>query len=495
MTRLSGVSVGVVTVLALACQGTPTRNGGSTGGTDGEEGGSGGSTSTGGKGGGATGGKGGSPGTGGKGGSTGTGGDSGGTGGSGGSTGGAGGSTGGAGGSTGGAGGSGPMPTGHLFGSRSGKYPAGSIRPTGSQESLDAAVKAAYDKWKTAYVAQSCGGYVVKSTGEANQVTSSPALGIGMMITAMMAGHDPEAQKIFDGLLAVGRKFPSYLAGHGGLLCYAVVGPPATCARAMNCDSTVDGDLHFGFGLTLGNAQWGNAGAVKYGDEAGKTIPNIKMFDFTAAKLPLLGDWGSLPDEPPMWKTTSKPPNYMLGHFRAFGKQSGDMFWMEAVEAVQGSISTTISKYSAMTGLLPVILSMGTTPPAPTAKVISDENAGSYAGDAGAIPLLFAMDLIASGDMRTKASLAKITGWIKTSTGGDPSKIVDGYRLDGMPFGAKGTMAFVAPFGAGAIFDAANQAWVDAVWKLMAAAPSVDQNTDGINLLSMLVMSGNWWNP
>jgi hypothetical protein len=162
---------------------------------------------------------------------------------------------------------------------------------------------------------------------------------------------------------------------------------------------------------------------------------------------------------------------------------------------VQTSISTTVGKYSAMTGLLPVVLSMGTTPPAPTAKVISDTDAGSYAGDAGSIPLLFATDLIASGDMRTKAALDKINAWIKTSTGGDPAKIVDGYRLDGMPFGTKGTMAFVAPFGAAAIFDAGNQAWVDAIWKLMVAAPSSDQNTDSINLLSMLVMSGNWWNP
>src|SRR5688572_24589057 len=336
MTSLLRFSVGVVATLALACQGTPMKNGSGNTGGDGEEGGTGGSTSTGGK-----------SGTGGKGGATGTGGASGGAGGTGGSA-GAGGSAGGAGGSAGGAGGSagaggsGPMPTGHLFGSRSGKYPTGSIRPTGAQESLDAAVKAAYDKWKAAYVTQSCGGYVVKSTGETNQVTSSPALGLGMIITAMMAGHDPEAQKIYDGMLAVARKFPSYLAGHDGLLCYALVGPPMTCARAMACDSTVNGDLHFGFALTLAHAQWGSAGAAKYSDEANKTIPHIKMFDFTAAKLPLLGDWGSLPGEPVMWKTTTKVPNFMLGHFRAFGQHTKDMFWMEAIEAMQGKVSQIV---------------------------------------------------------------------------------------------------------------------------------------------------------
>jgi len=263
----------------------------------------------------------------------------------------------------------------------------------------------------------------------------------------------------------------------------------------MDCDSTVDGDMHFGFGLTLGNAQWGNAGVVKYGDEASKTIPHIKMFDFTAAKLPLLGDWGSLPGEPVMWKTTTKPPNYMLGHLRAFGKHSNDMFWMEAIEAIQNSINTTVTKYSPMTGLMPVILVMGTTPPAPTAKVISDTDAGSYAGEAGAFPLLLAMDLIAGGDMRTRTELAKITGWIKTSTGGDPSKIVDGYRLNGDPIGTKGTMAYVAPFATVSIFDAANQAWLDAAWKLMKEAPAAGQYADTANVLGMLLVSGNWWQP
>jgi len=475
MTKWPRVSVGVValSVLSLACAGSAGRHnpGGNTGGDDGEN--TGGSSSTGGK----------SGGTGGK--ASGTGGSTGG------STGSTGGSTGSTGGSTGSTGGSGPPPTGHLFGAHSGTYPMGSIRPTGSQDSLDAAVKAAYDKWKAAYVTSGCGGTVVKSTGEPNQVTSAPALGLGMIITAMMAGADADAQKLFDGMFAVGRKYPSYL-NHAGLLCYAVVGSGATCMNAKECDSTTDGDLDFGFALTLAAAQWGNGGAVKYGDEAGKTIPQIKMFDFSALKLPVLGDWATLAGEPPLWKTTTKPPYFMLGHFRVFGKQTNDTFWMEVTEAVQGSIA---SKANATTGLLPVILKSGTMLPGPDEKVISDTSAGSYFGDAGAIPLRLAADLIAGNDMRTRMLLAKITAWIKMATGGDPSKIVDGYRLDGTAFGPKGTPAFVGPFGAAAVFDSANQAWVDATWKLLVDAPAADQNTDGIRLLSMLVMSGNWWNP
>src|SRR5262249_45823037 len=110
----------------------------------------------------------------------------------------------------GGTGGSGPSTgaMGDQVGGRPPKDPAGAIKPTGDQGALDAAVKVAYDKWKAAYVAQACDGYVVKTAGA---TTTSAALGHGMIITAMMAGHDAQAQTIFDGLFAVGRKFPSIL--------------------------------------------------------------------------------------------------------------------------------------------------------------------------------------------------------------------------------------------------------------------------------------------
>ena len=107
--------------------------------------------------------------------------------------------------------------TGYKFGARPQQYPMGSIKPTGDQGALDAAVKAAYDKWKAAHVKPLCGGYVVKAArtpepAVSNPTTNSTALGNGMVITAMMAGHDPEAQTIFDGMFAVARKFPSILS-------------------------------------------------------------------------------------------------------------------------------------------------------------------------------------------------------------------------------------------------------------------------------------------
>jgi hypothetical protein len=53
----------------------------------------------------------------------------------------------------------------------------------------------------------------------------------------------------------------------------------------------------------------------------------------------------------------------------------------------------------------------------------------------------------------------------------------------------------VASFGAVAAFDGGNQAWLDAIWKMMSAAPTANQAADTTNLLSMLMVTGNWWQP
>jgi hypothetical protein len=408
-----------------------------------------------------------------------------------------------AGGSSGGTGGAPGNPAaGHQFGARPQKYPDGSIKPTGDQGALDAVIKGAYDKWKAAYVMAGCDGYIVKSGGA--DLTSSSALGTGMILTAMMAGHDPDAQKIFDGLFAVGRKFPSYLginppAKHGigprenntSLPAYAV---GAGCKAVSEGDSSVHGDLDFGFGLVLADKQWGSTGKVNYLAEAKKTISAIEKYDMSPLKTPLIGDWASLPGEG-MWTTVTKPPHFMVGHFRGFATASGNMYWMQAVDAVQTLIAEAQTKYSPMAGLFSQYLMGSKNLPGGNTVLPEDKNARDFFDEASSIPLRIAADYIASGDPRSKAALTKINDWIKGKTAGDPSKIVDGYRLDGTPIGTKGTMQYVAPFATLAIFDAANQAWLDSAWKLMAAAPPTNQLADTANLLGMLIVTGNWWQP
>jgi len=388
------------------------------------------------------------------------------------------------------------------FGARPLKYPAGSIRPTGEQSALDAAVRSAYDRWKANHVTTGCGGYYVKRKGDLGQVSSSSANATGMILAAFMAGHDPDAQKIYDGLLTVSRKFPSYLEHRGGNLSYAIVqNADGSCAwprdkkGANTGDSSVNGDLDFAFALLLGEQQWGRRGTTfDYGEEARKTIATIRQYDFNPdSRVPLIGDWASLPGEPVEWKTSGKTSNFMFGHFRAFARADQPAFWNDTVEKLQTLCATTVASHSATTGLLPLYLRYGTTPP--PGKMLGTKDAGHFVDEAGTIPFRLAADYLASGDGRTRAALVRMLDWVKGRTGGDPAKIVDGYRLDGAELATRGTPLFIAPFGSAAIFDGANQAWLDATWKLLASAPAGDQEVDTINLLNMILISGNWWQP
>jgi hypothetical protein len=487
----------------------PDEAPGGSGGKPSTGGSSGGNETGGSTGGGATGGSSGG-GSSASGGSTGTGGSaSGGSSGSGGAEGGAsGGSGGGAGGTTGGAPDANPA-MGYKFGARPQQYPAGSIKPTGTQGELDAAVKAAYDKWKAAYVKAECGGYIVKSPTSTeptrpNTASNSTAHGNGMVITAMMAGHDPEAQAIFDGMFVVARKYPSILshyvppkhgigprANNQYLLAYAFGN---NCAKVFDDHSEVNGDLIFAYALAVADKQWGSGGKVNYLDELKKTAAAIKQYDMSTLKTPLIGDWATLPFEG-MWTTVSKPHNYMLSIFRNFAKASGDMYWMQVVDVLQAGIVDVQTKYSPMTGLFPRYLIGSKNLPNATVLNGKDINSRDHFGDVGPLPLWLAADYIASGDMRTKVALTKINDWIKMKTGGNPAMIVDGYRLNGDNIGTKGTMAFVAPFAAIAAFDGGNQAWLDALWKMMAAAPTTSEIADTANVLGMLMVTGNWWQP
>jgi endo-1,4-beta-D-glucanase Y len=419
---------------------------------------------------------GGNPGTGGNG--------NGGSGGSGGSAGGGGGTGGG------GGGGMDPAPA-HGFGTHPMPYPGDVLKPTGDQKSLDNAVAQAYDQWKAKYVKQGCGGYYVLSGGGTGTDVGdevSEGQGYGMVITAIMAGHDPEAKTVFDGLYAFFKKFPSDT--HKNLMAWTVnVAGGCVVPPMAGADSATDGDLDIGFALLLADKQWPGSG---YADKAAQVIGDIKRGDIHGTTFePVLGDWATSDD--PQYNST-RPSDFMLDHFRAFAA-TGDPSWMQTIDAVYGLVDTMQKMYAPQTGLLPDFVVNTTTTPAPAmAKAFEGPDDGHYDYNSCRVPWRIATDYIVSHDMRAKTAAAKWTAWIKTHTGGDPSKIMDGYTLDGMKdTGQTGTSsAFSSPFGVSAMLGS-DQAWLDKIWTTRAV--NEDYFGDSITMLSMIVMSGNWWSP
>ncbi|MBI5506740.1 MAG: hypothetical protein HY899_18275 [Deltaproteobacteria bacterium] len=385
----------------------------------------------------------------------------------------------------------------HPFASHPISYAAASIAPSHlSQAQLDQAVTDFYDAWKQRYLTEACGAgrYVVLSSTRAGNLTVSEAHGYGMILTALMAGHDPQARQIFDGMVTYAREHPTTLHDH--LMAWY---QNKSCADADGADSASDGDLDIAFALLLADKQWGSCGAIDYHAEALQVLADIAggTLDATHA-IVLLGDWVAPGDA--TYADATRTSDFMPDHYRSFFDAGANPLWNTLRTSTYQIVDDMQTNFSPVTGLLPdfVVDALSTPAPAPAFFLEADTD-GAYSYNACRDPWRLATDYLMSDDAAAHAAVAKINAWIRASTGDDPSAIGAGYQLSGAvtPGTDYLSMAFVAPLGVGAMVDAANQSWLNGVWDLVASTP-IDaegyyENT--LKALAMITMSRNWWAP
>ncbi|MFE7599420.1 glycosyl hydrolase family 8 [Streptomyces sp. NPDC057494] len=392
-------------------------------------------------------------------------------------------------GGTGGGGGGGPAVP---FGSHLRPYTAGTLKPTGTQSALDQKVVDYYNKWKAAFVRQNCGnGWYQVISPDADHPYVAEAQGYGMVVTATMAGADPDAKKIFDGLVKWKIDHPSSV--NPNLL---AAEQDTACKSVNGGDGATDGDMDVAYGLLLADKQWGSTGTYNYKDLALKHIAAIKKDEVNpTTKLLKLGDWSGSGDQ---YYYITRTSDWMVDHFRAFRAASGDTSWDSVRSAHQTQISRLQSTYASGTGLLPdFVVDTNTTPRPAPGQVLEDPNDGAYWWNACRTPWRIADDAVTSGDTTSLAAARKVNGWIKTKTGGDPNKIAVGYKLNGTQISSGSEAAFFAPFAVAAMTDPGSQAWLDALWNKMVATP-VDTSSyfsASIQLQVMITASGNHWVP
>jgi endo-1,4-beta-D-glucanase Y len=415
-------------------------------------------------------------------------------------------------------------------------YPADTIRPnncvppandggapdagaTGCpQSTLDQAVASFYDKWKTAYVkgftSGNCNGmsYIAALPGGdfGNAQTVSHLQGMGMLITVIMAGHDLRAQATFDGLFRYARRYKS--SRNAALMASTISG---NCPTPSNsAESQTNGDLDIALALLMADRQWGSGGAINYLQEGRAIVSAMKTAEFITVgsdRLPVLGDWvatgqvdgGATAD--PKFTKGLRSSDLMPGHFRSFSAITGDMDWMQSIDGSYTLLERIQANHSMATGLIPdFIVNIDTMTPDPAPAEWSapnQDNDGEYFYNAARVPLRLASDYITSSGgaaTRAKALLTKIEDWITSKTGGNSAQVVDGYELNGDNLGNGSSFLFESTFGAGAIVDAKYQAWLNTIWGRISVggvANPTDSATDSIRLLSLIVISGNWWAP
>jgi endo-1,4-beta-D-glucanase Y len=315
-----------------------------------------------------------------------------------------------------------------------------------------------------------------------------------MMLLALMAGHDPDAQSLFDGMYIYFLEHPTETHTH--LMAW---NQNKMCSDFDGQDSATDGDLDVAFALLLADKQWGSCGRIDYRSEAGAVMADILDGEVDAAhSFTLLGDWVT-PGSPP-YDNSTRSSDFMVDHFASFATASGSAAWTHLRDSLYGIVSSLQTNYSPGVGLVPDFIVSPATAPAPSPpNFLEADTDGMYSYNACRVPWRLATDFVTNGDARAKTALDPINAFIRAKTGNDPTGITAGYKLGGdvIPNTDYSSQAFAAPFAAGAVVNSANQAWLNDAWDYVAGTPIGAEHyyENSLKLLSMIVMSGNWWAP
>ena len=339
--------------------------------------------------------------------------------------------------------------------------------------------------------------------------TSSQAHGYGMVIFAQMAKHDPNARKIFDGMNQLRKAHSSMMTQD--LMAWVVhykyvnntdseeIPTSISASRAGRSYSEIRSDLDMAYALLLAYRQWSDS---TYKSEAIAIINALKESGIDPISKRLVAN--DLPSS--ITGSRTRAPAWVPGHFRAFATITGDSIWLEAADTVY-SLLSEISH--SETGLMPGrIRGIPATfdgfgcpgDPRCLERTRFDQN---YTEISGVVPWRLALDYAFYATPAAKYRINKISRWLKEITNGDPNNIHSGYYLNGEIFPTQyqelrefSDIIFVAPFASGMIADPDNQEFLNRTYDIIRN-PSEDYDSyrSAIQLLNMLLITGNWIDP
>ena len=381
------------------------------------------------------------------------------------------------------------------FGTQHQAYRTGTLFPTNfTRAQQNAHITAYYDDWKNRWLKPDPGGNGWRVLIDNSGRTVSEGQGYGMVIVPLMAGHDPQARTIFDGLWQFRLAHPSSIDDR--LMDWAVPDPDGN-------DSAFDGDADIAYGLLLAHAQWGSGGTINYLQQAKNVIAGIKAKTIgPTSKLPMLGDWVNPTSTGTHNQWATRSSDFMLGHFRACGAATNDSaYWSSVVTAVQNVTTNIQANESAATGLLPDFIHLvgASRDPQPAAAgFLEGPTDGKYWYNAGRDPWRLGVDAILNNDATTLAHVQKINQWIRTSTGGNANNVKGGYELNGTALNSWQDHFFISPFAVAAMTGttAADQTWLNNLYSRIYQAHSTgNYYADAVTLQSLLAVTGNMWDP
>ena len=311
--------------------------------------------------------------------------------------------------------------------------------------------------------------------------TVSEAMGYGMLITVQMAGYEPNAKKYFDGLNRFRKRYPSKI--NQAFMCWRVKDE----ANTKPDDSATDGDLDMATALLMAAQQWGDK---TYLEEAKVIIKNMGT-DLVRKDYSLrLGDWNKDGGK----HEGTRPSDFATAHLRVFYSATGDRLWLKVVEKCCDILDQLQKGFAPDTGLVPdfaVRDSRGNWRPA-YPGFLEGKNDGDYSYNSCRVPWRIGLAALYFHDARAKAVLTRLMRWV-TLKHPNPKSFKAGYRLSGKALVKYDEPVFTAPVAIAAMATG-HQRWLDAAFSYVKNYKT-DYFSDSVNLLCLLVMSGNYWLP
>ncbi len=356
------------------------------------------------------------------------------------------------------------------------------IKPSNhSQKELNTAVITFYEHWKKKYLVESSkmpSNY--KIAYNKRKETVSEAMGYGMLIVVQMAGHDPKAKKYFDGLNRFRKRYPSN--ANKTFMNWKV-----TEAKPKADYCATDGDIDMATALLMAEHQWGDK---TYLEEAKVIIKNIGT-DLVRKDYSLrLGDWNTGAGK----HEGTRPSDFATAHFRAFYEATGDKRWQKVEEKCYAIIAQLQRNHSPDIGLVPdfaVWDAKGNWKPA-SPKFLEGKDDGNYSYNSCRVPWRIGLSAVYHNDPHAKKIIARLMKWV-VETHPKPEALKAGYNLAGKAIVKYDEPLFTSPIAIAAM-STGNQKWLNEAFDHVKEY-KVDYFSDSVNMLSMLVLSGNYWLP
>ena len=379
-----------------------------------------------------------------------------------------------------------------------------------SQQSLNTALVAFYEKWKSRYLRtvqdafprQEYLFYTFDQPAENHAVTCSEAMGYGMCIFPMMSRFDPDAKGHFQALYRYVRSYPSYY--NPNLMAWQQV--ETADHRIVNgserTSSATDGDLDITYGLLLAHRLWGKTDASYLGDARLRMRALMTSCVSPDTFILLLGDWVlEYPQSP--YRGVTRSSDFIPYIIRYFVEL--DLFnhqaWSKVLLRIHSIVEHQMRLQSRENGLMPdFFIKDGDQFIAPDGKVLESIHDGDYYYNSCRTPWRYAMESILY-DTPVSGQLETLNAWARRETNGNPAFVMSGYYLaggiPGTSFGMPGRLSFIAPFLPCALAQPGYDAWKAALWDFITGVPMTEGTfyDHTLRLLALIVATGHWLSP